>query len=125
MVSELAQFIDKLDSQTFETVNAIRSVISDSHPGLTESIKWNAPSFSLNGEDRITLGLERKGGVRVVLHRGAKLKELAGFSFDDSDGLAHWPTPDRGIIMFADKTDVEHHAHALSDLCSRWLAKTG
>ena len=63
MVSELAQFIDKLDSQTLETVNAIRSVISDSHPGLTESIKWNAPSFSVNGEDRITLGLERKGGA--------------------------------------------------------------
>lgn len=124
MPSDVERLRAGLDLQTLQTLDAIRAIISDCHPGLTESIKWNAPSFALRGDDRITLGLERKGGVRVVIHRGAKPKELGVFSFDDTDGLARWPAPDRGVIIFHDKADVEQRANALADLCSRWLAAT-
>lgn len=124
MPSDVEVFRKKLDLQTLETVDAIRSIVSAAHSGLQESIKWNAPSFALGGDDRITLGLERRGGVRVVLHRGAKTKDSAGFSFDDKTGLARWPAPDRGIMVFSNIAEVEQHAAALSELCSRWLAAT-
>lgn len=124
MADDVEAFRKRLDVQTLETVDAIRSIILACYPDLTEGLKWNAPNFALRGEDRITLGLERKGGVRVVVHRGAKPKELAGFSFDDRNGLARWPAPDRGIVVFRDKADVEQRADALGDFCSRWLAET-
>ena len=58
------------------------------------------------------------------MHRGAKPQALGGFSFDDKDSLARWPTPDRGIGVFQDKAEVEERAEAFRDLCSRWLAAT-
>ncbi len=124
MADDIEAFRKRLDVQTLETVDAIRSVILACHPDLTEGLKWNAPNFALCGDDRITLGIERKGGVRVVVHRGVKPEETADFSFDDRDGLARWPAPDRGVVVFRDKADVERRAHALADLCSRWLAET-
>ena len=109
---------------TLATVDALRGLIAAAGPSLTERIKWNAPSFAVGDDDRITLGLERKGGVRVVLHRGAKVKDTAGFTVADPTRLAKWPTPDRGVIIFADQAAVEAAAERLTDLCVRWLEAT-
>lgn len=96
----MGQFRKYLDEATLATVDLLRSLIRDAHPQLVERIRSNAPSFALDEEDRITLGLERKGGVRVVLHRGAKRKDTAGFHFSDPAGLAMWPAADRGVVIF-------------------------
>lgn len=117
-------FCAALDPVTRDTLDAIRSVVSSSRSGLSERIKWNAPSFAVGEEDRITLGLERKGGVRIVLHRGAKPKALTGFQFADPDGLARWLAPDRAILVFHDPAAVEQCADRLRDLCRRWLDAT-
>ena len=95
-----------------------------SRSGLTEQIKWNALSISLGGDDRITLGIERKGGVRVVLHRGAKQKDAAGFHFSHPASFARWPTVDRGVIVFKGAAQVERLRDEFCDLCARWLAAT-
>jgi hypothetical protein len=124
MAEDVERFRAGLNVQRLQTVDAIRCIIAASHSGLTESLKWNAPSFALGGDDRITLGLEPKGGVRVVFHRGAKPKELGAFTSDDTNGLARWPAPDRGVIVFQNRADVEQGADALGDLCSKWLAAT-
>ena len=124
MADDLERFRQALDVGVLQTIDAIRAIVAGSHPDLGEGIKWNAPSFALGDDDLITLGLERRGGVRVVLHRGAKLKALDGFRFDDPDGLARWPAPDRGVIVFRDQIEVAQRADALSDLCLRWLAAT-
>ena len=113
-----------LDSDTLAIVDALRAVIAGSNAKLEEGIKWNAPSFALGGEDRITLGLERKGGVRAVFHRGAKAKDAAKFSFDDIAGLAQWPARDRGVAIFKTLAEVEAKRKALRDLCKRWLDAT-
>ena len=114
----------RLDEQTLATVDALRSIIAGVDAGLTEHIKWNAPSFVLAGDDRITLGVERNGGVRVVLHQGTKPKDVTNFRFADLAGLAKWPAPDRGVLVFKDKAHVERCREQLRDLCARWLAAT-
>lgn len=106
------------------TVDALRCLIAAVGPSLTERIKWNAPSFALGDDDRITLGIERKGGVRVVLHRGAKVKDATGLAVADPARLARWPAPDRGVVVFADAAAVAAKADAFSDLCARWLEAT-
>ena len=105
-------------------VDRLRALAVAAHPGLTEQIKWNAPSFALAGEDRITLGVAPRGGVRVVLHRGAKATDAADFRFDDPDRLAAWPAPDRGVLTFRDDGEIAAKSAAVQDLFARWLAAT-
>jgi len=123
-MSTVQAFRERLDGETRQMVDTLRQAISSARPGLTERIKWNAPSFAIADDDRITLGLERKGGVRVVFHRGAKTKDLIGFSFPDDSGLAKWPAPDRGVVVFADQAAVETNLATFADLCVRWLERT-
>ena len=118
------EFRAGLDPVTLETVDARRGIAAATHPELAERIKWNAPSFAIGDEDRITLGIERKGGVRVVLHRGAKPKDADGFQFTDEARLAKWPTPDRGVMQFADAREVGARRDALHELFTRWLDAT-
>lgn len=123
----LDTFRQSLDADTLATVDALRAAITAACPELVERIKWNAPSFALtpaDDDDRITLGLERKGGVRVVFHRGAKAKDVTGFAFEDSAKLARWLAKDRGVVVFADAAAVAGKREAFSDLCVRWVAAT-
>jgi hypothetical protein len=117
----IADFRAGLDAETLETIDRLRTIVAGAHPHLVERIKWNAPSFALVDDDLITLGLERRGGVRLVLHRGARPRDPAGFGFDDPAGLARWPAVDRGVVVFQDHHAVEAAAPALRDLCIRWI----
>lgn len=115
---------DWLAAQTPETSAAIerlRAIVAAAAPGLTEEIKWNAPSYADGGQDRVTLGVERNGGVRVVLHRGAAVKS-DGFAFDDPHGLAAWPSRDRGVVKLLDAAEIDSIAPRLTDLVARWIA---
>ena len=115
------EFRASLTAEQRATVDLLRHITAAASPEVTEHLKWNAPSFCLNGDDRVTLGLERDGAVRMVLHRGAKPKDVAGFKFDDAAGLAKWPAPDRGVVVFRDAGDVERRSADLADLVRRWL----
>ena len=113
-----------LEPETLEAMDALRSIIMEACPALVERIKWNAPSFALGDEDRITLGVERRGGVRAVLHRGAKAKVPDGFRFEDPARLAAWPSSDRSVLIFDDAKAIAAQHDALRDLFARWVAVT-
>lgn len=115
------EFRGNLTEEVRQTVDLLREIIATAHDDLSERIKWNAPSFAIGEEDLITLGLEKNGGVRVVLHRGAKRKDVTGFRFDDTTGLARWPAADRGVVVFQDRSAVEQRRDALHQLCVRWV----
>lgn len=119
----IQDFRSGLDAETLATVDRLRAVAAAAHPGLVERIKWNAPSFALGEDDLITLGLERRGGVRLVLHRGARPKDPTGFAFDDPASLARWPAADRGVAVFQGLAEVEAAETALRDLCARWVRR--
>jgi len=116
-----------LAAQTPEIRGAVarlRAVALNAADGVTEHIKWNGPSFCIDGDDRITVGLAPKGGVRAILHRGVKVKDATGFAFPDDSGLIEWAAPDRGVVTFADEAAVVAGAEAFADICRRWLEAT-
>ncbi|MFN3559432.1 MAG: DUF1801 domain-containing protein [Brevundimonas sp.] len=121
MGNAVETWLGALSPENRSLVDRLRAVVKAAAPDLTETIKWNAPNFADGDQDRVTLGVERKGGVRVVLHRGAAVKDAAGFKFDDPDGVAKWPTPDRGVVTFRDLTALEAGAAPLEDLVRRWI----
>lgn len=107
-----------------EAAGRLRGIILSAGDGVTEHIKWNGPSFCIDGDDRITIGLMPGGGVRAVLHRGVKVKNGSGFVFADDSGLIRWAAPDRGVAAFADEAAIVANADAFADLCRRWFEAT-
>lgn len=105
-------------------IERLRAIVLNAADGVTEHIKWNGPSFCIDGDDRITVGLAPRGGVRAILHRGVRVKDATGFVFPDDSGLIQWAAPDRGVVAFADEAAVAAHAEAFADICRRWLEAT-
>lgn len=104
-------------------VDRLRAIVGGAAGAeVSESIKWNAPSFAHRGADRVTLNLRPKGTLRLILHRGVKAKDAAGFAFADPAGLAAWPSADRGVVTLRDAADIDANAMALADLVRRWIA---
>lgn len=119
-------YLAALDPARRPALNRLRAIIRDAAgPDVTETIKWNAPNFAHRGEDRVTLNLGPKGSLRLILHRGAKVKDNDGFTFADPAGLAKWPAPDRGVVSLRDAADLDAKAEALADLVRRWVAANG
>ena len=105
-------------------VERLRAIVLGAGDSVTEHIKWNGPSFCIDGDDRITIGLVPRGGVRAILHRGVKVKDATGFAFADDSGLIQWAAPDRGVVTFADEAAIAARADAFADICRRWLEAT-
>jgi hypothetical protein len=124
MTGAVEAWLGGQDAAVREAIEALRDAVRASGRVLEESIKWNAPSFAHEGADRVTLGVERKGGVRMVLHRGAKAADAAAFRFDDTARLAKWPAPDRGVVVFRDAAAVRAKAADVADLVRRWVDAT-
>lgn len=105
-------------------VRALRAALLAGIPGLTERIKWNAPSLGPDGTDRITFRLQPGDRVELVLHRGTSVRTMDGFTFDDVDGLIAWAAPDRGVIVVRDATDLAARTPAIVATCRRWIDAT-
>lgn len=123
-VATLEQWLGGLEPSARTAIDLLRQLVMSACPQLVESIKWNAPSFALNGEDRVTLGVERAIGTRLVLHRGARIQDAGGFRFDDPERLCRWPAQDRGIVRFNSPQDVAAISDKLQALVARWIAAT-
>lgn len=117
---EVETFLAALPPEKRALTDRLRALIHAAAPGLEERIKWNAPSFG----DRVTLNYAPKGGMRVILHRGAKPRDLAGFAFADAGSTACWPSPDRGVVAIRDLVDLETKADALVALIGDWIPAT-
>ncbi|RZJ00721.1 MAG: DUF1801 domain-containing protein [Brevundimonas sp.] len=120
MTSSIDAYLDRLAPSARQMIDALRTIVKTGLPHAVETIKWNAPSFAVDGEDRVTLGLGRKGEARLVLHRGAKPLALIDLTAVDHMAVASWPTPDRGVVTFRDLEAVRAREAELIGLCSRW-----
>lgn len=117
--------VSALDDNTREQVQLLRDLIGSLDANLSEHVKWNAPSYVLDGEDRITMNLRNKQGlVKLVLHMGATRpedKKGAPVLLDDA-GIVEWASDIRGFMTFADADDIRAKQPALRDVLIRWLA---
>jgi hypothetical protein len=120
----VAQFLAALDDPRKAEVAQLRTIILDADPGITEQIKWTAPSFCYRGDDRVTMRLHPKGGVQLIFHRGAKVKDSTDFAFEDSSSLMQWATKDRAIVTFHTLAEITAQQAVLEDLVRRWVAAT-
>ena len=123
-LSAVDAYLDELQHARKAEVAALRLVILSAVPDLVERIKWNAPSFGLGDDDRITMRLHPGDRVQLILHRGAKAGADDFFRFEDPDRLIAWAAPDRGVVTFKDADDLAGKSAALSEILRRWVACT-
>ncbi len=118
------EFLADLSSEQREIILKVRELVLASAPGLTESIKWNAPNYALNGADRLTFNLKNKEQiVMLVLHMGTERKEnrKGDRIMAEDEGIIEWSSDIRGVVRFPN-ADLEEIRHKLERVLSRWLA---
>jgi hypothetical protein len=122
---DVEAFLAALKHPWRDEVLALREAILRMNPSLTEHIKWKAPSFCADGDDRVTFRFAPKGdAVQLIFHRGAKVKETKGFRFDDASGLLVWAAVDRGVVTLATAEALASQRDAIATLVGAWVAAT-
>jgi hypothetical protein len=106
------EFMAELDHPYKDVVEAVRDIILDVHPDITEQVKWNAPSFSYKGY-LATFSLHRTEYALLIFHDGAIL--------DDQDGLLQGDYPDRRMVTFTSLDDVAAKRPRLEAAIREWI----
>lgn len=103
-------------------VQAIRAAILGAAPGISEGIKWKAPSFRTH-EYFATTHLREKEGIGVILHLGAKVRDVGpgGVAIEDPTQLLKWLAADRASVRFASADDFESKKTAFQRLIRNWV----
>jgi hypothetical protein len=105
-------FMAALDHPFKAEVQAVRDIIKGVNAGITEQVKWNAPSFSYK-DYLVTFNLWAKEHVHLVFHNGAIL--------DNKSGLLEGDYPDRRMMYLTSMDDVKAKRAALEDLIRQWV----
>jgi hypothetical protein len=115
-------FMAALEHPAKDTVEQLRAVILASDPSITEGVKWNSPSFKVK-EYFATTNLRTKAGVGLVLHFGAKVRDVSAGKerIQNPDGLLKWVAKDRATVEFKDAKDVKARAPALQAILLQWI----
>jgi len=120
---QVSEFMRKLEHPLKQEIEEVRSIILGVHPEISEHIKWNAPSYRYQGEDRLTFHLRGKDHFQLVFHCGAKVKAgtVEDPLLEDHTGLLQWKGPDRAIARFTDMEDVMAKKRQLTEVIIKWL----
>lgn len=119
------EFLLEMKHSRKDEIEAVRAIVLSADSNITERIKWNAPSFCIDDDDRITFRLQPGDRVQLIFHRGAKKRtDSATFTFEDNSGLLEWAANDRAVVTFRDLDDIKSKSAALKGLVAQWMATT-
>ena len=118
-------YIAGLNHPDREAIDALRRAILELDERITESVKWNAPNFLFDGQDRVTFRLNPGNRFQLIVHRGAAKRDDAHeFEFVDPTGLVEWSTPDRGTLNMAGAKGVGATRRQALSLTRSWMLAT-
>ncbi len=126
MPERFATVQDFLAAQPIERaaeVEVLRELVKTAEPRLDEIVKWNSPSYVLDGEDRLTINAAGKGPARLILHLGAAVAEDKKAKPDfsgDPDGLLTWHSNIRASLALSGR---EQQRAAVVSVIREWLAR--
>ena len=99
------EFMEGLDHPLKAEVQTVRDIIKNVNKDIAEEIKWNAPSFSYNGEYLVTFNLWEKEHIHLVFHNPEISKVKSELLEGDYDH--------RRMAHFSDKDDIKSKRPAL------------
>jgi hypothetical protein len=116
------QFMASLDHPFKPEIQALRRAILAVDPSIAEGIKWNAPSWRTT-DYFATTHLRSKAGLGLILHLGAKARELPDgrLQIADPASLLKWLAKDRAQAEFGSAADLSAKLPALQALLRQWI----
>ncbi len=116
-------FLDELDEDRRSQVQKLREYILEEDTSLTEHIKWNAPSYVKDGEDRITFNtMNKEQLVKLVFHMGATRKEdKKGEPILQSSTIIEWVSDIRGYMTFRNLEEITSQEKEIKQTVHDWL----
>jgi hypothetical protein len=120
---EVNQFMVALEHPRKAEMELLRTVIVGAGAGISEGIKWNAPSFR-TVEWFATMNF-RGDALMVILHLGAKARDASGLKIDDPNGLLKWLGKDRASVSFRDMAALRTNREAFAAVIGQWVAFVG
>ncbi|QTE28227.1 DUF1801 domain-containing protein [Pengzhenrongella sicca] len=119
------EYLDAQSPGSRAAIEALRAIVLGAHPGVSEHLKWNSPSFVVDGVDRATVNVDRAGAVRLVLHQGAVKPEHAGAATafaGDPAGLLTWHSDIRASLPIGGAADLAQRRDEIAAVIAAWLA---
>ena len=118
------EYVADLDDEKKAQVLRVRNYILESNPSLEEHIKWNAPSYVLNGIDRLTFNTVNKEGlVKLVFHMDTIRKEnKKGSPILKDAPLMEWASDIRGYVTFKNLDYIKTNETEIKRIILDWLA---
>jgi hypothetical protein len=113
-------FMATLEHPHRDAVAELRRVVAGADPSIGEGVKWNAPSFRTT-EYFATVHLRAKIGIGLILHLGAKARNIPDMAIDDPEGIVTWVAMDRAVVSLADLAEVRARKATLRRIVSQWI----
>lgn len=120
------EFLATLDPERRADVEAMRALVREAGPDLVEIVKWNSPSYQLDGVDRLTINAAGRGPVRLILHFGTGRPEDkdAGSSFaGDPENLLTLHSDIRASLALPESSARAARHEAMVAVIQAWLAE--
>ena len=117
---EVDAFMVLLDHPLKGDIAAVRKLILAVSPGISEGVKWNAPSFR-HTDWFATVNLRSKNVIQLVMHTGAKAKDNPKLKIPDENGLLVWLANDRALATLGAGKTLKANARAFTAIVKAWM----
>jgi len=116
------EFMARLKHPHKAEIEVLRTIVLATGKSVAEGIKWNAPSFRTT-EYFATTHLRAKRGIGLILHLGAKARDIPaeGLTTADPAKLLKWLGRDRAAIEFEDLAEINRNKAALQAVLRQWI----
>ncbi|HET6558366.1 MAG TPA: DUF1801 domain-containing protein [Prolixibacteraceae bacterium] len=120
---EVTKFLDQLNHPLRAEIEELRLIILNSIMGLTENIKWNAPNYCFDDQDRVTMRIQPPKQIQLIFHRGAKkVIQPKDKLMEDKSGLLVWKENDRAIATFKNMNEIKKEESNLGKIINSWIS---
>lgn len=121
MNSEVKEFLKDLKHSRKTEIADLTTKITTSFPKFEPEIKWNAPSFKLNGVNIVTFQLFPDPAFRIILHLGSKkIVKPPDLRFEILKLKHKWADSTRCVIT----VDEELNFQALNKVIKEWIKRS-
>jgi uncharacterized protein YdhG (YjbR/CyaY superfamily) len=113
---------DLLGHPLRKDIDAVRTIVTEVSPKISEGVKWNAPSFRTDREWFATINLRSQDSVQIILHLGARARpNQKAFKVADPNHLMKWLGKDRAMVTLGAGRDIGAHRKAFEAIVRTWI----
>jgi hypothetical protein len=105
---------------TSALVEALRRLVLEVDPQIREAVKWNSPSYFLDG-CFATINLRARQGVLLILHLDAQGRRAEPPQIQDPAGLLAWKSAERAVIAVTGDDFRRTHEGAIQAVLRQWI----